>query len=65
MDTREADRQVIEKPPVKGTNGTAGHVEAQKEEPQEQASSRNRLLLIAGAVVVVLLVVFVGIPWLS
>jgi membrane fusion protein (multidrug efflux system) len=67
MDTREADRQNVEKPPVKGANGTAAAApQPQKEDiAPEQAAPRKRLFFIAGAVVVVVLVLAFGIPWLS
>jgi membrane fusion protein (multidrug efflux system) len=72
MDTREADRQVIEKPPVKGANGSAAPPSAPPAPPQveekdrEQAGgSRRRIVFIAGAVVAVILLLVYGIPWLS
>lgn len=67
MDTREADRQVIEKPPVKGTNGSAAHAPEPRvaEEDSAQGGSRKRILFIAGAVVAVILLLVFGIPWLS
>ncbi|HKE37656.1 MAG TPA: HlyD family secretion protein [Candidatus Baltobacteraceae bacterium] len=70
MDTREADRQVIEKPPVKSANGSTANVpapEPQKDagEGERQGGSRRRMFLIAGGVVVLVLIIVFGIPWLS
>jgi membrane fusion protein, multidrug efflux system len=70
MDTREADRQVIEKPAVKGPNGTAAPGPAPEppvahDDSEQKGASRKRALFIAGAVVVVLLLLVFGIPWLS
>lgn len=68
MDTREADRQVIEKPPVKGANGSTAHAPeppVEEEDREKQGGSRKRIFFIAGAVVVVVLLVVFGIPWLS
>lgn len=68
MDTREADRQVIEKPPVRGANGATTHApEPQKVEAEsgQQGSPRRRIFLIAGGVVVFVLLLIFGVPWLE
>jgi membrane fusion protein (multidrug efflux system) len=68
MDTREADRQVIEKPPVKGTNGstaTAPEPEKIESDREGQGGPRNRIFMIAGGAIVLVLLLVFGIPWLS
>lgn len=74
MDTREADRQVIEKPPIKANGSTATAPPAPparepqvvtEEDAEKSGGSRKRMFFIGGAVVAVILLLIYGIPWLS
>jgi membrane fusion protein (multidrug efflux system) len=65
MDTRQADRETLERVLPKAPNGKAGPVETPAEPEVDQARPpRRRLFLIGGGVLALVLILFFGIPWL-